>query len=144
MEIYKNVRYIEEDIIDGVSSIYGMSNFKPAKTGLPFEFWVDELGSDRNVSHNLPRFKLKANGVQIDIVLNPNGKAEIINADSRKIQKFRFAKEAIEFVEHLQKPLLMHWNGEIDSDDLLSIIKLVEKKNYSIEDAIETVLNENY
>ncbi len=144
MKIYKSKRYIEEDVINGVSSVYGMSNFKPAKTGLPFELWVDEIGSDRNVAHNLPRFKPKANGVQIDIVLNSNGKAEIVNADSRKIQRFKYAKEAIEFIEKLKKPLLMHWNGEIDSDDLLSIIKLVEKENYSIESAIETVLNDNY
>ena len=144
MKIYKSKRYIEEDVVDGVSSVYGMSNFKPAKTGLPFELWVDEIGSDRNASHNLPRFKPKANGVQLDIVLNESGRAEIVNADSHILQKFKYAKEAIDFIEKLQKPLRMHWNGEIDSDDLLSIIKLVEKKSYSIDDAIETVLHNNY
>lgn len=144
MKIYKHKRYIEEDVINGVSSIYGMANLKPDKIGQPFELWVDEVGSDRNVSHNLPRFKPKANGIQLDIVLNPNGEIEIVNADSRKIQKFKYAKEAIDFIETFQRPLLMHWNGEIDSTDLAMIIRLVVKKKYSIDDAIEAVLNDEY
>lgn len=144
MKIYKSKRYIEEDTINGATSIYGMSNLKPSKTGQPFELWVDEIGSDHNVGHNLPRFKPKANDVQLDIVLNENGNAKIINADTRKIQKFKYAKEAVKFIEKFQKPLLMHWYGEIDSADLTNIIKLVEKKNYSLDDAINTVLNDNY
>ncbi|MCM1226144.1 MAG: hypothetical protein NC320_01805 [Clostridium sp.] len=142
MKIYK--RYIEEDVINGVSSIYGMANLKPNKIGQPFELWVDEIGSDRNVGHNNPRFKPKANGIQLDIMLNSNGKAEIVNADSRKIQKFKYSKEAVEFIEEFQEPLLMHWNGEIDSSDLAMIIRLVVKKKYSMDDAIEAVLNDEY
>jgi hypothetical protein len=38
----------------------------------------------------------------------------------------------------------MHWYGEIDSADLANIIKLVEKKNCSLDSAIDTVLNDNY
>ena len=144
MKIYKSKRYIEEDVINGVSSIYGMANLKPDKTGQPFELWVDECGSDRNVGHNNPRFKPKANGVQLDIMLNSNGKAEIVNTNSRDVQKFKYAKEAIKFIEDFQKPLLMHWNGEIDSSDLTMIIRFVVKKNYAIDDAIETVLNDEY
>lgn len=144
MKIYKSKRYIEEDVVNGVASIYGMSNLKPSKTGQPFELWVDEIGSDRNVGHNLPRFKSKANDVQLDIVLDENGNAKIINTDTRKIKKFKYAKEAVKFIEKFQKPLLMHWYGEIDSADLANIIKLVEKKNCSLDSAIDTVLNDNY
>ena len=144
MKIYKSKRYIEEDVVNGVESIYGMSNLKPSKTGQPFELWVDEIGSDRNVGHNLPRFKSKANDVQLDIILDENGNAKIINTDTRKIKKFKYAKEAVKFIEKFQKPLLMHWYGEIDSADLANIIKLVEKKNCSLDSAIDTVLNDNY
>ena len=127
-----------------IEPIYGMANFKEKITGEKFDLWVDEVGSDRNVVHNLPRFKPKANGVQLDIVLNPNGDAEIVNADSKKIQKFRYAKEAIAFIERFRKPLMMHWNGEIETTELGNIIRLVVKKNYTIDNAITSVLNDEY
>lgn len=144
MKIYKSKRYIEEDTISGATSIYGMVNLKPRETGQPFELWVDEIGSDRNVGHNLPRFKPKANGIQLDIMLNRDGSAEIINSDPRKIQKFKYAKEAIHFIEKFSKPLLMHWNGEISSSELANIIRLVERKNYTLDSAIDTILNDEY
>ena len=144
MKIYKEKRYIEENIIDGKSTIYGMANLKPRETNQPFELWVDEIGSDRNVSHNLPRFKPKANRIQLDIVLNPNGKAEIVNADQRKIRKFAYAKDAIQFIEKFHIPLLMHWNGEISSSELANIIRLVIKKHYSIDEATDTVISDEF
>ena len=144
MKIYKTKRSIEEETINGVTSIYGMANLKPRETGQPFELWVDELGNDRNVGHNNPRFKPKANGIQIDIMLNKDGTAEIVDLDPCKIQKFKYAKNAIHFIEKFSEPLLMHWNGEISSGELTSIIRLVEKKHYTISDAIDAVLNDNY
>lgn len=144
MKIYKTKRSIEEETINGVASIYGMANLKPRETGQPFELWVDEIGSDRNTEHNKPRFKPKANGIQIDIMLNKDGNAEIINSDPRKIQKFKYAKEAIHFIEKFSKPLLMHWNDEISSSELTSIIRLVERKNYTLDSAIDTILNDEY
>lgn len=38
----------------------------------------------------------------------------------------------------------MHWNGDISSSELATIIRLVVKKKYSIDDAIEAVLNDEY
>lgn len=143
-EVIDMKRYIREDVINGQESIYGMANLKPKETGQPFELWVDEIGSDRNVGHNNPRFKPKANGIQLDIMLNSNGKAEIVNADSRKIQKFKYGKEAVQFIERFSEPLMMHWNGDISSSELTAIIRLVVKKKYSIDDAIEAVLNDEY
>lgn len=137
-------RYIREDIINEQESIYGMANLKPREIGESFELWIDELGSDRNIGHNNPRFKPKANGIQLDIILLRNGKAEIINADPRKVQKFKYGKEAVRFIEKFSEPLIRHWNGEISSSELAAIIRLVVKKKYSINDAIEAVLNDNY
>ena len=36
----------------------------------------------------------------------------------------------------------MHWYGEIDFSDLTRIIQLVVKKRYSLDDAIDIILNE--
>lgn len=46
------------------------------------------------------------------------------------------------YIEEFQKPLLMHWYGEIDFSDLTRIIPLVVKKRYSLDDAIDIILNE--
>lgn len=144
MKILKHKRYIEEDVINGVSSIYGMANLQPRDIGESFELWVDELGSDRNTGHNNPRFKPKANGIQLDIMLKPNGKAEIIDTDSRKIRKFKYAKEAVNFIEKYQEPLLMHWYGKIGIRDLANILYLATNGKKSIDEAMEIVLNGGY
>lgn len=141
--IMKNKRAVHEVCVNGVSSVYGMANLKPSKTGLPFEVWIDEIGSDRNIAHNLPRFKVRAGGTELDIVLSENGVAKIVNKDTRQIQKFGYAKEATDFIEKFSEPLLMHWKGEIDSFDVLQIIRIALKNNYSPEKATEIVLNKN-
>lgn len=144
MKIYKNGKHIESTTTYNLNPIYGMANLKNKITGEAFELWIDEVGSERHTSHNEARFKPKANGIQIDVILHKDGTTEIVDSNPRKIQKFGYAKEAIRFIEKFQKPLLMHWNGEIETGELTAIIRLVVKKNYSINEAIEAVLNDNY
>lgn len=74
------------------------------------------------------------------MIITPDFRAEIINADQQKIQKFKYSKEAIKFIEKYHKPLIMHWDGEIDFYDLLSIIMLANKINCTIDNAIKQVL----
>lgn len=38
----------------------------------------------------------------------------------------------------------MHWNREIDTAELGLIMKLVVKKNYTVDDAVEVVLNDDF
>ena len=121
-----------------------MANLKFKTTGELFDLWVDEFGSDRHTKHDAPRFKPKANGVQLDIILRNDGTAEIANTNPRDIQKFGYAKEAVAFIERFSTPLLMHWNGEIETGELTAIIRLVVKKHYEIDDAIVAVINDEY
>lgn len=74
------------------------------------------------------------------MIITPDFRAEIINSDKQKIQKFKYYKEAIEFIEKYHKSLIMHWNGEIDFYDLLSIIMLTNKTNCTIDNSIKQVL----
>lgn len=141
MKILKQKRYIDEDIIDGVSSIYGMANLRYQTTGEPFELWVDELGSDRNNVHHEARFKPKANGIKLEVILRRNGEIEFVDKNPRKIQKFGYAKEVKNFIKRFQKPLFMHWDGEIDIGELTTIITNVVKDNMSVDKAIESVLS---
>lgn len=47
-----------------------MANLYPKHTGLPVVIWVDNVGSDRHLEHNLPRVKVQnvrggANGLMM-------------------------------------------------------------------------------
>lgn len=122
--------------------VYEMANLKSEKKGQPFELWIDELGKNRIQSNNRPKFKLKANNIELDVIITSSFKAEIINADQQKIQKFKYSKEAISFIEKYHKPLIMHWNGEIDFYELLSIIMLTNKTNCTIDNSIKQIFND--
>lgn len=135
-----NILEMIKNIDEKSSYVYEMVNLKPEKTGQPFELLVDELGKNRSKYQNLPKFKLKANNVELDVIITPDFRAEIINSDKQKIQKFKYYKEAIEFIEKYHKSLIMHWNGEIDFYDLLSIIMLTNKTNCTIDNSIKQVL----
>ena len=45
--------------IRGSEYIFGMANLYPKHTGLPVIIWVDNVGSARNVQHNVPRVKVQ-------------------------------------------------------------------------------------
>lgn len=123
--------------------LYEMSNLNRRITRQPFDIWIDDICKDRKVGHNEARFKVEANNVQLDIRLHNNGKAELVNDNSRIIQKFKYVKEAIDFLERFSKIFLMQFNREIDTFQLADIIKLVDRKHYALEDAIEEVLSED-
>lgn len=116
--------------------LYEMANFSTDTTGERFVLWIDEFGKERKGKHSLPRFKPKANDVELDIVIDGD-KVRYDKATKSKLDKFKFGTDALKFVERFKKPLLMHWNREIDTAQLGTIIRLVIKKKYSLEDAIK-------
>ena len=128
---------------DKDGSLYEQANLKPKTTGQKFDFWVDEAGCDRNVQHNEPRFKPKANGVQLDVILHNDDTIEIVNG-AREIRDFKYSKEAVDFVDRFKIPLRMHWNHEIETAELASIIRMVFKKDVDVLDAISRVVAGDY
>ena len=123
--------------------LFEMANLRTPTTGQPFEFWVDEVGSERKVEHNLPRFKVRANGVEL-VILLMTYKATILNNNDRQIRQFRYGKQATQFVLDFAEPLRMHWNGAIDTGQLSAIMRLVSKQGYSVKDATDKVLSDDY
>ena len=121
-------------------TLYEMANFSTKTTGEPFTLWIDEAGKERKTKHSLPGFKASANGVQVDIVIDGDN-IKFDNATKRKLDRFKYAKEALDFIEKFKKPLLMHWNRKIDTAQLGMIMLLVTKKHRSIDDAIDEVVN---
>lgn len=47
-----------------------MANVKSTDTGLPYDIWIDSLGKDRDVEHNIPRIKVNVNGKYIPIEIS--------------------------------------------------------------------------
>ena len=123
--------------------LYEMANLQESTLGERFELWLDETKKDKNVGHNLPRFKPKANGVELDIVIDGDT-VRFDKANTSKPRKFKYGKDAIKFVEKFKKALLLHWNKKIDTFKLGMIIYLVNKKHYSVDAAINDVLNDNF
>ena len=125
------------------STLYEMANFGPNTTGEHFTLWIDEAGKLRKTKHCLPRFKPESNNVQLDIVID-KGIVRFDKETKQQLRKFKYGNEALEFVKKFKTPLLMHWNKEIDTAQLGVIIRLVTKKKYTVDDAVEAVLNDEY
>ena len=126
------------------NSLYEMANFSGNVIGENFELWVDERGKERNTKHSLPRFKPEANGIQLDIVIGNDGEPFIDKPNPRNIRKFKYSKDAIEFIKKFKKPLLMHWNKEIETAELSAIFRLVIKKGLTVDQSVQKVLTDDY
>lgn len=97
-------------IREDTNMLYEMSNFSRVSLKQPFDLWVDDVGVDRNTKHNLPRFKAKNNGAEIDLVIDTRNNNEVsIDSPQSAIDEFKKSKEAVEFAERFKKPLLMHF-----------------------------------
>lgn len=130
------------DFID-TKYLYEHARLRNKVTGQPFDIWVDEFGKNRNVQHNDPRYKVTANGIEIDIILHKNDDIEFVN-DSSEIRKFSFGKQAVKFIYKFKDVLRMQWNQEIDTYELGTIIRLVEIQGYDMNTAIDKVINGDF
>ena len=120
-----------------------MANLKSTSTGESFDIWVNEIGKGREGKHNLPRFKPRKGGVELDIIISGDN-IRFDKQPTNKLHKFGPYKDALKFVEKFKEPLLMHWNKEITTTELANIIRLVNKKKYTISDAIKAVLSDEF
>jgi len=118
------------------NTLYEHANLKQNTTGQPFELWLDEFGKDRKVQHNEPRFKVKANGIELDCILHSDDTIEIVN-NTRDIQKFKYAKEAENFIYTYRNLLRMHWNHDADTGDVAIVMKMLKSKKVTTEDILD-------
>ena len=126
-------------LITEMETLYEHAILRTQTTGQPFDLWVDEFGKDRKTKHNEPRFKVSANGIELDIILHSNDTTEIVNG-GRKIQKFKYAKEAQDFILKYKDPLRAHWNHDIDTGELSAVFRLTKKQRMDILDALSQVI----
>ena len=126
-----------------IRPIYGMANLTRSDIDEQFEVWIDEAGKNRKVPHGA-RIKAEANNVEISIKLLTDGTIDFVNPKGKfndKIKKFQYGNDALAFAERFQAPIMMHYNKEISTTDLLLIIRLVIKRGKSVEEAIQEVIS---
>lgn len=100
--------------------VFGMANLYPKRTGLPVVIWVDNVGSARNVKHNVPRIKVQnvpGNKVVDDtfsltLEENPKVIAGKVKLDSKTFNM------VVQYVKKYLQVFLDGWNQVIDEDEL--------------------------
>ena len=101
-----------------IDNLIEMSNIRQARSNLPVNIWLDDLGINRKTRHNFARLKVQNDylerssndlfSVSIDKD-NPKvlaGKVKIKERDLNKV---------FEWIKLNYDLLMEHWNGEIDS-----------------------------
>ena len=124
-------------------TLYEHAILRPKVTGQQFDFWVDEFGKNRKTKHNSPRYTVTANNIELDLILKPDNTVECVN-DARTQRKFKHLDDAIAFIQKFSDPLRMQWNGDIDTYELATVIRLTEKQGYDILDALSKVASGNF
>lgn len=107
---------------------------------LPFNLIVDELGKDRC---ELPTYKVMQDNLYIDFTII-NGEINSILPSMVDISNSTLYKQGLELIIKFKKPLMMFYNHTISSFELFKIIELVNKKQYTINNAIILILSDNY
>ena len=100
--------------------VYGMANLYPKRTGLSVCIWVDDLGANRNVKHNLPRVKVQ--NVPGDKVVNDTFSLSLeehprVLSGKVKLNRKTF-NEVVQYVQSHLSDFLAAWYQDIDEDNL--------------------------
>lgn len=148
MKIYRTTTrgyFNEYEDIDGMEYVFSMSNMGSVYHGENFRFWLDDAGEERNVGHNRIRYKCDEGNKESECIFAiPEDGSPIFldtdHTDDKCIQNFHQEKATLEFMEEFRELLLMHWYRKINSQQFMTIVKLVRMKHVSMQDAMNYVL----
>jgi hypothetical protein len=126
--------------IESLSPVYTMANLSSRTTGQPFRLWVDSAGKQRLNSHHELRVKAEYNNVSVEVGFE-NGEYSTFQTSNQDLVRFKKSKELRNYIEKMQEPLQLHWDGEIEDIDFLTICKYV-KNGMTPQNAIDRVLAE--
>lgn len=101
-----------------------MANLDHRRTGLPYDIWIDSLGSDRVNTHHEPRIKVKVDGrlIPFQISDNPDIPQSVKN---NGITDFPHKNKIKEYVIAYKKILLAHYFKQITDVDALNMLKTI-------------------
>lgn len=148
MKIYRTTTrgfFDEYEYIDGTEYVFSMSNMGSVYHGENFRFWLDDAGEERNVGHNMIRYKCDEGNKESECIFAiPEDGSPIYldrdHTDDKCIQNFHQEKATLEFMEEFRELLLMHWYRKINSPQFMNIVKLVRMKHYTMQNAMDSVL----
>ena len=89
-----------------------------------------------------PTFELYKDDIRVDFEMFKDGTIRILETDSYILNLFKYSKEAVQFLQKYKEPIMMRYHQEIDTFQLGDIIKLVERRQCDLKQAIEYVLND--
>ena len=104
------------------NNLLEMSNILKRETGLPYNIWIDNSANARNVSHHLPRLKIKIDGEYIPVSISREPEVLAKGKSNSDIPGFRILKK---WINLNYDDLIKYWNKEIDIDELTSMLKKI-------------------
>lgn len=97
-----------------------MPNLSRNQTGLPYTIWLDPVGDDREVGHNVPRLKINVDGDRVPVSITDNPKILI----NRRV-KMKSPEKVFNWILKNKKHILDYYSGRISQEELESrLIKL--------------------
>ena len=136
---YSNI-FEELNRLDEEEELFEMANIRKARTGLPYDIWVDSNGSNRKNKHSPNRIKIDVNGnlIPIEISDNPSIPKSVLRNMSRvNIPNFSEVKK---YLIKYKNVFLAHCNSKIDDFDLMRILINSETAEEA-EQELNNVLN---
>jgi hypothetical protein len=95
-------------------STFEIVNLNKQESGLPYDVWLDSIGSRRNEQHNNPRINVDVNGDRIPVSISDN--------DVRIKKPFRDSNVIKNWVVDNYDTLIKHWNGELTDRQALTLL----------------------
>ena len=108
-------------------------------TKQPFEIIISDILFSKKP---YPTFEIYNEDVKLEFEMLPNGTIRILENDKHILKLFKYSKEAVQFFQKYREPIMLRFEGEIDTFQLADIIKLVERRQCDISHAITYVVND--
>lgn len=125
--MFKEDKYSDEEILavyEGVA--YEMANVSKEDTGLPYDLWIDSIGSDRNSKHSAPRLKVRIDGKFIPVLLSDN--PDIPDSVKKAgIKDFPHLSEIKKYIKAYLDIFLAHYNKELTDKQALNILSTIDR-----------------
>lgn len=111
---------------------YEMANVSKSDTGIPYDLWIDSLGSDRGGKHG-PRVKVDVNGKWIPVTISEDPD---LPKSVRKtgVKDFPHLAEVKEYIRAYCQVLLAHYHKKLTDKQVLMLLSTIEEAKKLKED----------
>lgn len=105
--------------------MFEMANIPKKYTGLPYDIWIDSMGSDRANKHSVPRIKLKVDNTLIPVTISdkPEVPSSVLKNGNVKIKEFSKIRD---FIVRYKVVLLMHFYRELDDVQTITLLHRIK------------------